>query len=204
MTLTLTAKPASPKQTSWIRDMLAERPNWHELLDGQLYETAFDILGNVGNPDPKFVALKEASSLIGKLLTIKPTQSAPAAGAVTPFNRLQTLLATLRPGYYALLREDGTGTFSFYRIVEVEHGPWKGRRFVNLLLGSPGGWNRVKPKMTDQLVVAKMIARDWQAAAKAYAQNHQKCARCNADLSNPRSQVALVGEHCAGEWGWPW
>lgn len=204
MALTMTAKPASPKQTNWIRDLLAERPNWHDLIDGQLYETAFDILGNVGNEDPKFIASQEASGLIGALLKIKPTKSSATPNAASPFNRLQAVLAMLKPGYYALPREDGTGTYNFYRIVEIENGTWKGRRFVNQLVGSPTGWDRLKPKMPQQLAIAKLIARDWQAAAKAYAQHHQKCARCNADLSNPRSQIALVGEHCAGEWGWPW
>ncbi len=206
MTLTLTAKPASTKQINWIRDLLAERPNWHDELNGQHYETAFDILGNVDNPNPKFIELKEASTLIGKLLTIKPSVSTPPKTGQAPsaFQRLQLLLKSLKPGYYALPREDDTETFNFYRIVEIEHGQWKGRRFINQLVGSPSGWNKIRPKMDQQLQLVRKIAVDPDGALKAYAKYHTKCSRCNADLSNPRSQVALIGEHCAGIWGWPW
>lgn len=205
MALTVTAKPASTKQTGWIRDMAAEKIGWQDNVAGDVAETILDILGNVGNPDPKFITSLEASRAIGALLAYKPAKTAPVPGAgVSVFTRLQTVLAALKPGYYALPREDVEDTYDFYRVVEVENGPWKGRRFVNRLLGAPGGWNKVKPTVAQQLPIAKLIARDWQAAAKAYAAKHQKCARCNADLSNPRSQVALVGEHCAGEWGWPW
>jgi hypothetical protein len=205
MALTITANPASAKQINWIHDLLAERPNWTQVLDNQPAETAFDILGNVGSSDPKFIAMSEARILITLLLKIPATKTVtPANGVPTPFTRLQTLLATLKPGYYALPREDVPGTFRFYRVVEVEQGTWQGRRFVNLLIGSPHGWERQKPTMVQQLAIARQLTRDWKVAARAYAQNHQKCARCNADLSNPRSQIALVGEHCAGEWGWPW
>lgn len=206
MVLTMTAKPASLPQLKLIRDLVVDKPDWMNNVPSLVVDTIMDVLGNVGNPDPKFVEIKEASAAISALLAYKPAKTLKSGANVnaSPFTRLQAIVSLLKPGYYALPRQDGTETYDFFRIVEVESGNWKGHRFVNRLLGSPGGWTRVKPSMTQQLQLAKAIARDWEAAAKAYAEFHKKCARCNADLSNPRSQVALVGEHCAGEWGWTW
>jgi hypothetical protein len=203
--LTMTAKPASPKQINWIRDMLAERPNWYDLLNGQTYETAFDILGNVNNPDPKFVAMHEARTLIDTLLKMKATKPSKSSSVTpSPFTRLQALLKNVKPGYYALPREDGTDTFDFFRVVEIEKGQWAGKRFVNRLVGAPGSWDRVKPTMPQQLEITRKIAVDVDESAKLYAAKHRRCCRCNADLSHPRSQVALIGEKCAGIWGWAW
>jgi Family of unknown function (DUF6011) len=203
MTLTMTAKSASTKQINWIRDMLAERPNWHEFLNGNVYETAFDILGNVGSDDPKFITMSEARALITELLAHKPTQLNASSGAPSPYSRLQVLLKTVQPGFYALPRADGV-TFDFLHVVEVEKGNWKGCRFVNRLIGAPGSWQRQKPPITQQLPLARLIAADVVGAAKAYAQHYKRCCRCDSDLSHPRSQVALIGPTCATAWGWTW
>lgn len=207
--ITTDTRHATGPQLELIRNLAAERPAWQDQLNGQPYETVFDILGNVGNPDPKFVSLFEAKAAIKALFAVaKPTQmlkpTQTLKSATTGFIELQTLLRTLQVGHYALPRKVDD-VLDFFEIIERPDQNGKPpTRWVNRLLGYPGTWNRDKLSINLQAAAARAISGDWVASAKLYATHFQTCARCDAPLSNPRSRAAKVGHDCAKIWGWKW
>lgn len=193
-------KPATEKQTTYVRDLVAQRPGWSTVLTGQVAATVQDLLFNAAaleHPDlqePRFVSTKEASAAISALLGLG-RQTEPNGHL-----KLQLLLENLNVGKYALFRKDDSGVLDFFEIVERKNG----KRYLNQLLGCPGDWNRKHLPADLQRAAARAIAGDWVAAAKQYAEHFQACARCDAPLSNPRSRAAKIGHDCAQVWGWPW
>lgn len=203
-----TVSPATNPQVELIKALVSERPNYHQHLAGQAAETVHDVLGNVGNPDPKFVSLREARAAIRALLTVaKPGAAAQRSGlrqAASKFTALQEQLRKLHVGHYALPRR-ADGVLDFFEVVERDGKNGRpGARYVNRLLGSPGDWRREHLSVDLQAAAARAISGDWVAAAKLYADHFQTCARCDAPLSNTRSRAAKIGHDCAKIWGWKW
>lgn len=208
--LAVDTRPASKPQLKLIGDLVTERPNWSDFLDGAIFETVFDVLSNVGNPDPKFIAMTEARLAIDALLKIKKgavlakiAVPATAEKVPTPFERLQVLLEVIPKSKSVRFALEIDGTWEFYSIDTRDKNGHK-TRWVNKLLGAPGNWNRKFLPVTDQLRIARLIAANWQQAAEDYAEKHGRCARCDAHLSDERSRAAKVGWKCAQEWGWAW
>lgn len=206
--LAVDTRGASKPQLKLIGDLVTERPNWSDFLDGQLFETVFDVLGNVGNPDPKFVSVTEARLAINALLKIKKGAvltkiMTPDEKAPSPFQRLQVLLESIPKSKSVRFALEIDGVWEFYSIDERTKNGQK-IRWVNKLLGAPGNWNRKFLPIGEQLQIARLIAADWKQAAEDYAVKHGRCARCDAHLSDERSRAAKVGWKCAKEWGWVW
>ena len=203
--ITGTVTPASPKQVDYIRDLTAGRPEWQSVITGPAAETIFDVLGNVGSSDPKFITTHEASAAIKALLRVRPvsTVTATLKQVTSKFIDLQTALAKLHVGHYALPRK-ADGVIDFFEVIEREGKNGKPTRYLNRLLGCPGDWNREHLSVDLQAAAARAISGDWVAAAQAYATHFQTCAKCDAPLSHPRSRVAKIGPKCAKDWGWKW
>lgn len=194
-----TAWPASPAQTSYVTDM-AGRCDWSTSLDGPTYETVEMILGNVGNPDPKFVASHEASAAIRALMPLQsPRYAKSPRQPAAEFVALQEQLRKLNVGRYALPRRS-TGEWDFFEVVEKASGA----RYLNRLLGSPGDYNREHLSVELQAAAARAISGDWVAAAHAFAERTRHCAKCGTALTHARSLAAKIGPKCAKEWGWTW
>lgn len=203
MTFTMTDRSASEKSINYLTDLASSRP-WHDALNGREWETAFDALGNVGNPDPKLITQREASAAIAALLKIRPPTTATVDGPKTSGSlagrdrdQLTQALTTLPLSRYALPRVTEPGTWDFFEVVERKNGV----RYVNRLLGAPGDWNREHLTSRLQLHAARHIAEDPRAAAFEYARQHGRCSCCNAKLSDPKSIATSMGPVCRKRFG---
>lgn len=223
---TVQAPQMTPKQEKYIVDLAAQRPGWLKILQGNDFEVVTDVLVNVqikrdaeqSGTAPaglKMIALKHASHAIGALLGVRPptapVQPGPkvapvaqvAAPTPSPFQRLQVLLTVLPLSKSVRFAVEVDGELRFYAVDRrVKNG--ETTRWVNQLLGAPGGWNRKKLPIHEQIKIARLIMADWEAAAKAYSTKHGHCFRCDAYLSDKRSRAANAGWNCAKALGWPW
>lgn len=153
-----------------------------------MWETVFDVIGNVDSSDPKFVGLREASQAIAALkLCPRRSQETSASPA------LAGLLVKLPLSRYALRRANDLDTWDFFEVVEREDG----RRYVNQLLGSPADWNRKMLTRELQFAAATHILEAPKASAIEYARQHGRCAVCNSHLSDPASIARSMGPVCA-------
>jgi len=113
---------------------------------------------------------------------------------------LNAVLASIPASRYALPNvgagkaADGSWLrWDFFEVVERRGG----RRYLNRLVGAPGDWSREWLSLTLQTYAAGHIAEDPRSAAIAYAQQHGRCAVCDAPLSNPESIARSMGPICA-------
>jgi translation initiation factor 2 beta subunit (eIF-2beta)/eIF-5 len=199
MTLTTTTLPATEKQVAYVRDLAAKR-DWH--VTDPCADTIVDVLGNVGNPDPKFVTRSEASAAIDALLSCRPrpveSTSSLHTGFVTLAEKIK-VLAELPLVKFALPRTDGSG-IDFFEVVERQNGA----RYLNRLLGCPGDWNREHLSVAHQVAAGHAFAKDVKAAMDLYANEFTVCSKCDAPLSNERSRTARLGQRCAEVLGYDW
>jgi hypothetical protein len=200
--------PASTNQIKYIADLATKIENWDTLIKNPgAVETIFDILGNVGNPNPKFVSLNEAHIALDEFYTV--TLQLKAKSAPTPHVTkksqvvgLDALLTTIKPGRYALPRK-ADGVIDCFEVVK-----WKnGKRFLYQLLGGNISGSKFHRKYLSQELqgaAGRAIAAYQKAAAWLYAETYCECPRCHVALTHPRSKKAHIGQTCAKEWGWPW
>lgn len=194
MTLTTTATtlPATEKQLSFIIDLAAKR-DW-PVAAGRPSETVFDVLGNVGSDDPKFVSRSEASQAIDFLLSCRPKTTATRAANDA------ALAAVEHVGVKFALRRKDTNEVNFFEIVQRKSG----RRFVNMLIGHPGEWQRVHLTVANQAAAARAFHADEKAGMDLYADEFRVCSKCDSPLSDERSRAARLGPVCAKNLGFDW
>lgn len=195
MTLALTYG-ATDKQMKFILDLAAGRA-WEDVLDGQLWETVFDVMGNVGSEDPKYVDRREASAAIDALLKC-PKVTAPVKPSDTP--AVADPMRDLPLVKFALPRKDDPNEVAFFEVVERKNG----RRFINRLIGAPGTWQRQFLPAAHQASAARAFAADVKAAMDRYSDEFTACSRCDSPLSDDRSRAARLGFVCAGKLGRDW
>jgi len=204
MYVTTKHRKISQPQIDYILGLTKSRSYLH--LDGEVAETIHDVLGNVGNPDPKFVSVTEASAAIKALLGCKEitkTGSLINKPAGASFKSIDTdilvqVLVTVPTSKYALERVGEPGVFDFFEVIERKSG----RRYLNRLIGSPGDWRREFLSLTLQLAAARHIAENPTGAALAYCKHHGRCCRCDAKLSVDKSIIEGVGPVCRKKMGW--
>lgn len=160
-------------------------------------------------PAPK--TLKEvATGWIEQAEADKPfpatPETKPAVQAPSPIQRLCRLIDTMPNGsHIKFALTSPLGVVEFFSLDEVKKYGKVSFRAIRKLTGAPGSWHRGFLSVHQQLaIMQQLIGYGWEQAAKDYADKHGRCARCDAFLSDARSRAAKVGEHCAGEWGWPW
>lgn len=196
MTLALTYGATAP-QTKFILDLAAGRA-WEDVLDGQLWETVFDVMGNVGSEDPKYVDRREASAAIDALLKC-PKVAAPAKPSGTKAVEADPM-QDLPLVKFALPRKDDPNEVAFFEVVERKTG----RRFINRLIGAPGGWERQFLPAAHQASAARSFAADVKAAMDRYSDEFTACSKCDSPLSDDRSRAARLGPVCAKNLGRDW
>lgn len=105
---------------------------------------------------------------------------------------------------YALVEGDH---LRFYE-VQIGKGKWQGYRFVKLLVGAPGDWDRMPMIVKAQKdVLARIVADTYQdglvtltgpmAAAVRFSREHVVCAACMSPLSDEDSVARGLGPVCA-------
>lgn len=88
------------------------------------------------------------------------------------------------------------GTRTFWEVKE-----FKGTRYIRLLVGAPGAFQRVRVGFDRARFVADLIRVDALAAAQAFAAHYTCCAVCGAELSDETSVALGLGPVCRGRFG---
>lgn len=113
-------------------------------------------------------------------------------------------------GYYAW-QPDSETPLTFLRVsrpktgrmancikVQTQHGP---NLSDPVWVAWPSGQVSVYRSMTIEETLLGIIV-DYKKAARTYANEKGNCARCNTDLTDPRSRHYGIGPECEKQWPW--
>lgn len=183
-----TGAPATEKQIAFAKKLLAERPNALDVLNGNLYERAFDLGSD------KFIGKAEASALIDALLAIPPAPKPAPARTARPAAAPKTDPARSIPdGRYALAPEGEDGQIKYYKVTQ-------GHTITFLdAFASDNTWP-IKNRDAKAAILAE-IAADPEAASLRFGRHTHHCGRCGRRLTDKTSQDRGIGPDCA-EKGW--
>lgn len=188
-----TVYPASDKQKSFIGTLLTERDVPAELRSAL--------------SDPSLLTSQEASTAITKLLTLPRVPKTPVkVDGPSPLEEYIEALAGVEKSFYAVpvseigraltATETGNNDLIFLEVREYQN-----RRFARRVHGAPGGFSRSKFALGDAITLLRWVARDPQHYAELFAEKHEVCGKCGADLTDPTSRRLKFGPHCAAAFG---
>lgn len=124
--------------------------------------------------------------------TLTATVAAPAY--VEPV-RVTTPISEIPASRYALDTENG---LKFYGVRIGKAGSrWDGFRFVDLLVGHPGDFEKYPVKGAARTVVLEALAKDPREAAVRFSKEFTVCAVCGSPLTDPESRALGLGPTCA-------
>jgi hypothetical protein len=133
-----------------------------------------------------------------------PVQSTdcPAGNMFIPgdlsYAMVDAMLMQLKPCLYALRKADGT--VSFFEISE-----YRGAHRIQMLAGSPGGYQHYPMKLKMQYMAARHLLDDPDGAIALYGAEANECARCrslgrHSPLTDATSRAIGLGPICRGYW----
>lgn len=166
--------PASDAQIKYVLGLQVER----DLPDEYDLKTEADL---------KAMDKAEVSRLIGELKVL-PYKS--PKGAVNKW--------TMPAGRYAL---NVDGEWKFYQVDDGK-GRWDGYKFLVMLVGSPGQYQKVKLATGTSLGVLNKIEADSKQAMEDYGKQSGVCGRCSSPLTDPQSLALGIGPKCRAKSGW--
>lgn len=177
MTATQTARPASPAQIKYLRDLAAKRPSLAAEVDEMI---------DAG------LSMPAASALIDRVVKVRPERPQPKRqpGAAP---------ATVPAGGYAI--EDPTGKLRFYRVDRPESGQWKGYTFVAEQVGDRR--RKVRDPQERRRTLQAIAAAGLDAARIRYGVELVYCGFHPGPLTDPDSRRRGYGPDCAKNHGLP-
>lgn len=81
-------------------------------------------------------------------------------------------------------------------LVFVEVREFKKTPYLRRLLGSYGGFSRIKPAPEDTLMFVRILIADPYKYAKLFASHYSVCAKCSAELTDEVSRELGLGPVC--------
>ena len=122
---------------------------------------------------------------------------------------LEAMFDMIPDGYFAVELGDGT-PLQFYRVATRKTGVYKGKRTIQtqhaesyimraVVPATGGRWLLRAGVSIDHI---NLVIADHKSAARRYATEIGKCARCNTKLTDERSRHYGIGPEC--EKSWPW
>jgi Family of unknown function (DUF6011) len=188
-----TTYPASEKQLSFLTTLLAERDVPAELRSAL--------------SDTTTLTSKEASASITKLLTLpRAPKVVVTEDGPSPLAQYIEALAGVEKSFYAVpvsevkfaltATQTGDNDLIFFEVRE-----YLKRRFARRVHGAPGGFTRSKFTIGDAITLLKWVARDPQHYAELFAEKHEVCGKCGADLTDPVSRELRFGPECRKAFG---
>lgn len=143
----------------------------------------------------------QASEIISKLLEL-PHRPRAASGESAvgddPFDVLQTSrfaipVEEISPALRSLA---GHSDLLFGEVRE-----WKGFKFVNVLKGAPGQFNRTRLRGAQKFEVGRILLKDQLKYVKLYGEHYSCCGSCGAELTDETSRKLLLGPECRKKYG---
>lgn len=202
MTITATARSATPPMVRYIRDLAAGLELKACDVDSEVLDTVRDVVYNESAARPRFIAFADARRALNVLVPLLRARENARSRPIHGLLELNELLRQVKPGRYALPRKSDR-VVDFFEVVERRDG----KRYLNQLLGgsvASSKFHRKHLPIELQAAAARSILDDQRAAARLYADEYHECPRCGVALTHPRSIAARIGKVCASEWGWTW
>lgn len=137
----------------------------------------------------------------------------PAPAVATPIVHIQKLdwkelygaLSKLPKSRYAIPTSELMKDFMVQPVdndlVFVEVREFKKTAYMRRLLGSVGGFSRLKPAPEDALMFVRILLEDPYKYAKLFATHYSVCAKCAAELTDEKSRELGLGPICRKAFG---
>lgn len=119
------------------------------------------------------------------------------------------MFPSIPSGYFCVPLPSEADRLFFVRVSRPKFGRHKGNQRLQIQSGNSlmpaavlfesGAWWQSSPRAPEIVLI---LVADYQGAAVRYARERKKCARCNSDLTDPRSRHYGIGPEC--ETYWPW
>jgi len=152
------------------------------------------------------LTLPEASRAIDALFRF-PKKQDHIQKAQRQLTDLHNALNAIPLSYYAIPMDDigfaltTTKGDNDYLFIQVTQNTRTKRRNLNQIHGSPGGFWKSSLRREDSLVILRHVATDSQKFALLFAEKHEVCGKCGADLTDPESRRLKFGPTCRKAWG---
>jgi Holliday junction resolvase-like predicted endonuclease len=179
----------SEKQISFISALIDERQLTNEAREG--FRAALSTMDK-----------KAASILIDTLLTLP---KAPKAEKSKAPSALQEALSQVPKSKYAVPAEEldiileDTNVAGDLIFIEVRE--YMNTLYMRRLLGSIGGFTRVKLDSADTLKIVQHIAVDPYKYTKLFGLHYSCCGSCGAELTDQKSRELQLGPECRKKFG---
>lgn len=184
--MTTTIYPASEKQISFVRDLIAGR----EVAD----DIAADILERI---EAGVYDKRSASSDIDAFIKL-PKRAKAKSG-------MQELLARVPKSKYAIPTLELEATLAddeFHNeLVFVEIKEYMSTLYARQLHGSPGGFNRSKLSSATVKALVELIAQDPYKYTRLFGEHYSCCGSCGATLTDDKSRELMLGPECRKKFG---
>ena len=151
--------------------------------------------------DVKALTKDQASNWISKLVRapFKPVATPVAAGVAGP-HPLDDIEVSAYAVPTAGLQIPGhvfRGDLAFFEV-----RMYKGHKFLNILTGAPGDFNRTRVRAPGALSgLAAVIGGRHVEYARLFGEHFTCCGRCKAPLTDQRSRELFLGPDCRKLWG---
>lgn len=197
----MSGKPiyCTPRQVAFLQSLRTERVHSLDLSDaairGMTTPQASAVIGQLLKA-PRVTAAAVSASLVTSGST---PASAPAP--LPTYEEQQRALWEKRDG---LLAEVGKGHFALpgdarpLEFFQVRKAYGRDRLEIARLSGAPGGFNRYRMPVVDQILWLERIASDPFDAMFRFAEHYRVCGRCAAELTDERSRQRRFGSDCWG------
>jgi hypothetical protein len=182
----MTIYPASEKQVSFVRDLIAGREVEADLAAGILEHI------EAGTYDKR-----SASSDIDAFL--KLPKRAKATGG------MQALLARVPKSKYAVptLEFEATTADEVFPgdLVFIEVKEYMSTLYARQLHGAPGDFTRSKLSASAVKALVEIIERDPYKYVKLFGDHYTCCGSCGAVLTDEKSRELMLGPECRKKFG---
>lgn len=179
--MTTTIYPASEKQISFVRDLIAGR----EVAD----DIAADILERI---EADLYDKRSASADIDAFLKL-PKRAKAKSG-------MQELLARVPKSKYAIPTleiETALTDDEFHNeLVFIEIKEYMSTLYARQLHGAPGGFNRSKMSNDTVKALVELIEKDPYRYTRLFGENFSCCGSCGATLTDDKSRELMLGPEC--------
>lgn len=202
-------EPVAPTSTSQVRYATPRQLGFIQHLGG---DKAFASTLSVEEASEYIANLKRgpSASKVGTLVRPAPTPPPPPAPRHQPYeSKVPLAMFDMVPDGYFAWRPDETADLKFIRISRRKSGKLNGARIVQTqhsdLLSLrwalwPSGKVSVYMPSVEDTIIGVII--DHKTAARTYAKEMGRCARCNKHLTDERSRHYSIGPECEKFWFW--
>jgi hypothetical protein len=180
---------ASPKQASFITDLLASRE-----VDPELAETLERAIAD------DTLSKSDASRHIDALIGLPKRKAASSTSSP-----MQTLLASVPKSRYAVPTDaleltDADDSFSG-DLAFLEVREYMGTLYMRQLHGAPGRFSRSKLSAASVKAIIGIIAADPYRYTRMFGEHYACCGSCGAELTDQRSRELQLGPECRKKFG---